>query len=126
MIECKLLMQDAGWHMDTAKALFQSTLTAPHGGAAPHQTGEGSNGQNTQRKRSRDGDVLGADVPQVLSCLSGLAAVAAAFLTWWPLTRQGKGPKRATTAHKLHTVHENIVCVPDGPDDGEQVASPCK
>jgi hypothetical protein len=123
--------------MDTAKALFQSTLTAPHhniqneslpcnGGAAPHQTGEGSNGQNTQRKRSRDGDVLGADVPQVLSCLSGLAAVAAAFLTWWPLTRQGKGPKRATTAHKLHTVHENIVYVPDGPDDGEQVASPCK
>ena len=89
------LLQNAGWDMDLAKALFQSTLTAPHnntknvmlrcnGGAAPHQTGEGSKGQNNQRQRSRDGDVLGSDLPQVLSCVSVLAAVAAAFLTWWP------------------------------------------
>ena len=49
--------------MATAKALFQSPLAGPHdnsenetfrynGGAASHQTGEGSKGQNNQRQHA--------------------------------------------------------------------------
>lgn len=65
--------------MATAKALFQSTLAGPHdnsknetlrynGGAASHQTGEGSKGQIHQRKRACFGgkDPVRGQVSKVL------------------------------------------------------------